>query len=186
MPNNTPNNISPSYSNQKHRVYHCNAKCCGVLLLNYFSIVGQKRKKNVWYSHSDPNTMGTRVKTSPIEREDTESSERKGDTEQNADRKALQRRRKKKNHNKKSLTCIENASSHQWKTFKQKSKVLEVGSAEEMSWYTKEGNASTREWKPISVTALQLDSNGAGWKAGRKGNNGYKTRKLFIAEWGKA
>lgn len=186
MPNNIENDISLAIL-IRNIVYQCNVKCCNISLLNYFSIVEKKRKRNVntilifWPKYNrDKNENKPYVTDKSIE--DIESSERMRDAEQNSGRKTLKRKKKTP----KSLTCIENASSNQWKTLKQKSKVLEAGSAEEPSWYTNEGDASTQEWKSILVAALQLDSNGAGWKAGRKGNNGYNPRKLFIVQWRKA
>lgn len=75
------------------------------------------------------------------------------------------------------------ASSNQWKTLTQKNETLQVGSAQEPFPHADKGSANTHKPKSILVAALQLDSKGDGWKAGRKGNNGCNPIKLFIGEW---
>lgn len=86
----------------------------------------------------------------------------------------------------------EHTKENPWPAFKTQAAVngrysnrRAVGSEQESS--------HTLLWTTLRLTnespllaALQLESNGTGWKAGRKGNNGYRPMKLFIGVWRKA
>lgn len=114
------------------------------------------------YSSFDPNTMGTRMKTSPTGETEVQKIQKAVKEIESVNRTVAEKSSERRQKDKKiTLTCTEKASSDQWKTLKEKSKVLEVRSAAGTCRCTSEGNTSTQDCQSIPVTALQLDSNGA-------------------------